>query len=51
MEILTSQPTALFDGLIDNSVSSSWGKDEWEKFLSYVLLNSQQSSVETRSFM
>ncbi|CED85619.1 Thioredoxin-like fold [Phaffia rhodozyma] len=25
-------PTALFDGLIDNSVSSSFGKAEWEKF-------------------
>lgn len=25
-------PTVLFDGLIANDVSSSWGKDEWEKF-------------------
>ncbi|WRT65112.1 uncharacterized protein IL334_002054 [Kwoniella shivajii] len=27
-------PTVLLDGLIDNSVSSSWGKEEWEKWLS-----------------
>ncbi|KAK4685881.1 hypothetical protein P7C73_g4254, partial [Tremellales sp. Uapishka_1] len=26
-------PTVLFDGLKEDSVSSSWGKDEWEKFL------------------
>ncbi|KIM25874.1 hypothetical protein M408DRAFT_25771 [Serendipita vermifera MAFF 305830] len=25
-------PTVLFDGLVANDVSSSWGKDEWEKF-------------------
>ncbi|KAL7411573.1 hypothetical protein BDY24DRAFT_395350 [Mrakia frigida] len=25
-------PTALFDGLIEGSISSSWGKDDWEKF-------------------
>ena len=31
---LTVQPTVLFDGLKEDSVSSSWGKDEWEKFLS-----------------
>jgi hypothetical protein len=30
---LTPQPTALFDGLKDDSVSSSWGKDDWEKWL------------------
>jgi hypothetical protein len=34
------QPTVLFDGLKEDSVSSSWGKDEWEKFLSYVLRDS-----------
>ncbi|WWD21981.1 hypothetical protein CI109_106469 [Kwoniella shandongensis] len=27
-------PTVLFDGLKEDSVSSSWGKEEWEKFLS-----------------
>ncbi|CAE6447923.1 unnamed protein product [Rhizoctonia solani] len=26
-------PSALWDGLLANDVSSSWGKDEWEKFL------------------
>ncbi|CAE6511118.1 unnamed protein product [Rhizoctonia solani] len=26
-------PSALWDGLLVNDVSSSWGKDEWEKFL------------------
>ncbi|WVQ83805.1 hypothetical protein IAT38_005949 [Cryptococcus sp. DSM 104549] len=26
-------PTVLFDGLKEDSVSSSWGKEEWEKFL------------------
>lgn len=29
-------PTALFDGLKEDSVSSSWGKEEWEKFLECV---------------
>ncbi|WVW78826.1 hypothetical protein I302_100788 [Kwoniella bestiolae CBS 10118] len=27
-------PTALLDGLKDDSVSSSWGKEEWEKWIS-----------------
>jgi hypothetical protein len=27
------QPTVLFDGLKEDSVSSSWGREEWEKFL------------------
>lgn len=31
---LTVQPTVLFDGLKEDSVSSSWGKEEWERFLS-----------------
>ncbi|RSH90166.1 hypothetical protein EHS25_001500 [Saitozyma podzolica] len=31
-------PTALFDGLKDDSVSSSWGKDEWEKWLAAKLV-------------
>ncbi|CAE7077247.1 unnamed protein product [Rhizoctonia solani] len=26
-------PSALWDGLLANDVSSSWGKEEWEKFL------------------
>ncbi|CAE7077269.1 unnamed protein product [Rhizoctonia solani] len=26
-------PSALWDGLLVNDVSSSWGKEEWEKFL------------------
>ncbi|KAG8694339.1 hypothetical protein FRC11_002261 [Ceratobasidium sp. 423] len=26
-------PSALWDGLLANDVSSSWAKDEWEKFL------------------
>ncbi|CEL60803.1 hypothetical protein RSOLAG1IB_04042 [Rhizoctonia solani AG-1 IB] len=26
-------PSALWDGLLVNEVSSSWGKDEWQKFL------------------
>ncbi|CAE6499529.1 unnamed protein product [Rhizoctonia solani] len=26
-------PSALWDGLLANDVSSSWGKDEWERFL------------------
>ncbi|ORY24885.1 hypothetical protein BCR39DRAFT_545711 [Naematelia encephala] len=26
-------PTAFFDGLKDDSVSSSWGKEEWDKYL------------------
>lgn len=30
---LTPQPAALFDGLKDDSVASSWGKDDWEKWL------------------
>lgn len=29
-------PTAVFDGLVENSVSSSWGKEDWEKFLTQV---------------
>jgi hypothetical protein len=31
---LSSQPTVLFDGLKEDSVSSSWGSSEWDKFLS-----------------
>ncbi|KAN0096996.1 hypothetical protein V8E55_001442 [Tylopilus felleus] len=27
-------PTALWDGLVANEISSSWGKTEWSKFLS-----------------
>ncbi|OCF38885.1 hypothetical protein I317_07334 [Kwoniella heveanensis CBS 569] len=27
-------PTAVFNGLKEDAVSSSWGKEEWEKFLS-----------------
>ncbi|TYJ54422.1 hypothetical protein B9479_004932 [Cryptococcus floricola] len=26
-------PTVLWDGLIDNNVSSSWGKEDWNKFI------------------
>jgi hypothetical protein len=26
-------PTVLFDGLKEDSVSSSWGQEEWNKFL------------------
>jgi len=29
-------PTVLFDGLKEDLVSSSWGKEEWEKFLEWV---------------
>ncbi|KAG8753292.1 hypothetical protein FRC12_011593 [Ceratobasidium sp. 428] len=31
-------PTALWDGLIANDVSSSWGEQEWDKFLSSKVL-------------
>ncbi|QRV93828.1 thioredoxin [Ceratobasidium sp. AG-Ba] len=31
-------PTALWDGLAANDVSSSWGEDEWNKFLSSKVL-------------
>lgn len=31
--LMITQPTVLFDGLKEDVVSSSWGKDEWEKFL------------------
>ena len=27
-------PTALWDGLIASQISSSWGEEEWYKFLS-----------------
>ncbi|KAK8846673.1 hypothetical protein IAR55_005760 [Kwoniella newhampshirensis] len=27
-------PTVLFDGIKEDSVSSSWGREEWERFLS-----------------
>jgi len=30
---ITVTPTVLFDGLKEDSVSSSWGKAEWEQFL------------------
>ncbi|KAI9635560.1 uncharacterized protein MKK02DRAFT_32950 [Dioszegia hungarica] len=26
-------PTTLFDGLVDNSISSGWGKEDWTKYL------------------
>ncbi|QRV93829.1 thioredoxin [Ceratobasidium sp. AG-Ba] len=31
-------PTAVWDGLTANEVSSSWGKEEWDKFLSSKIL-------------
>ncbi|KAG8683281.1 hypothetical protein FRC09_016177 [Ceratobasidium sp. 395] len=31
-------PTALWDGLVANDVSSSWGEQEWDKFLSSKVL-------------
>ena len=32
-DVVRKQPTVLFDGLVEGSISSSWGKEEWDKFV------------------